>query len=190
MCSSDLTGYGKGRKIVDYVVIGNDKTITLESAFDVLPDSSSVYEITPYVLITGDGSNAVARALVDTSVANTISGIEIVSRGASYTYAVATIQGNTGGVSNAAVLNVVLGPKGGHGSNPEYELGCRSLCISTTFANTEGNTIPVTNDYRSVGLLKDPLYRSVEITVSSPTGSFEIGEIVSQANTKIGRAHV
>ena len=177
------TGYGQGRKIVDYVVIGNDKTITLESAFDVLPDSSSVYEITPYVLITGDGSNAVARALVDTSVANTISGIEIVSRGASYTYAVATIQGNTGGVSNAAVLNVVLGPKGGHGSNPEYELGCRSLCISTTFANTEGNTIPVTNDYRSVGLLKDPLYRSVEITVSSPTGSFEIGEIVSQANT-------
>lgn len=177
------TGAGQGSRIVDYTVIGSTKTVTLADAFTTSPDATSAYEITPSVLFTGDGSGAVARALVNTSSTNSIYRVEILSRGAGYTHATATVVGNTGGVSNAAVLSTVNSPKGGHGSNPEYELGAGSVCVSVSFANNESGTIPVLNDYRAVGILKDPLYSNVVITVGSPTGAFIVGETITQANT-------
>lgn len=179
----DGTGSGQGRKIVDYTVVGSSKTVTLSEAFSTSPDTTSQYQITPYVLVTGDGSGAEARALVNNSSSNAVYQIEIISRGSGYTYASATVLGNTGGVSNAAVLNVVLSPKGGHGSNPEYELGCGALCLSVNYANSESGTIPAVNDYRAIGILKDPLFANVVLTVGSPTGSFNIGQVVTQANT-------
>lgn len=177
------TGSGQGRKIVDYTVIGSTKTIDIETPFTVQPDTTTSYEITPSVTIDGNGDGAIARAVVDTNSANSISRIEILARGSGYTWATATVVGNTGGVSNAAVTNVVLGPKGGHGSNPEYELGADSLCFSATFSNTELNTIPIANDYRSIGLLKDPLFANVVLTLASTVGSYLVGETVVQANT-------
>lgn len=177
------TGNGQGRRIIDYTVIGSTKTITIDSAFDVTPDVTSVYEITPSVLIEGDGSGAMARAIVNTSVSNTISQVEIISRGSGYTYATARVTGNTSGVVNNAVLEVVMGPKGGHGSNPAYELNSTGLCISTTFANSEVGTIPVVNDYRTIGILKDPLFANVAITVGALTGVFQVGETVTQSGT-------
>ena len=179
----DGTGSGQGRKIVDYTVVGVSKTVTLSEAFTTSPDTTSQYEITPFVLITGDGEGAEARAIVNNSTSNTIHQIEIISRGQGYTYATAVVTGNTGGVSNAAVLEVVLGPKGGHGSNPEYELGCSALALSVNFANSESGTIPAVNDYRTVGLIKDPLFANVVLTVGSPTGAFNIGQVITQANT-------
>lgn len=177
------TGYGQGRKIVGYNVTGSTKTVTLESGFTTLPDTTTVYEITPNVVITGDGQNASARALVNTASSNSISGVEIINRGSGYTFATAAVQGNTGGLSNTAVLSSVLGPKNGHGSDPEYELGGAALCISINFANNESGTIPTVNDYRSIGLIKDPLFANVVITTGSLTGSFTVGEVVNQSNT-------
>lgn len=178
------TGSGQGRRITSYNVTGSTKQIIIESpAFETALDNTSQYEITPYVSVTGDGDGAVARALVNTSQSNCVSGVEIINRGSAYTFATATVQGNTGGTSNAAVLTVVLGPKGGHGSNPEYELGSRTLGIGVTFNVSESGSIPIVNDYRSIGLLKDPLYANVVFTVASPTGAFQVGEVVVQQNT-------
>lgn len=180
------TGYNQnspGKKIIDYVVVGSTKTVTLESAFDVSPSTDSVYEITPSVIITGDGEGATARALVNTSSSNSIYAIEILSRGSGYTWASAQVVGNTGGTSNAAVVSVVKGPKGGHGSNPEYELGSTGLCMSVSFANNETGTIPTHNDYRSIGVLKDPLFANVSITVTGASGAFTVNETITQANT-------
>lgn len=180
---SSGTGLGQIRKIVDYAVIGTDKVITVDSAFVTAPDTTSSYEITPSINIVGDGSNAKARALVNTSSGNSIYRVEIIERGQNYSFATATVVGNTGGVSNAASLGVVIGPKGGHGSDPEYELGGRYLGFSVSFANTEANTIPTTNDYRTIGILKDPLFANVEFTLSSVVGVYEDAEVVTQANT-------
>ena len=174
------TGAGQGRRIVDYYVIGGSKTIVLSSAFTTNPNAGTTYEITPAVVIEGDGDYAEARAIVNTAAANTISRVEIVNRGRNYTWASATVTGNTGGTSNTAILRVDMGPKGGHGSNPEYELLGTSLCISVTFANSEVGTIPVVNDYRTLGLIKDPLYANVALTLTSPNGSFTIGELITQ----------
>ena len=177
------TGLGQIRKIVDYSVIGTDKIVTIDSSFNTNPDSTSEYEITPSVNIVGDGAGARARALVNTTSSNSIYRIEIINRGSGYSYASASVQGNTGGVSNSASLSVVVGPKGGHGSDPEFELGGRYLGFSVSFANNEGNTIPTTNDYRTIGLLKDPLFANVEMSLSSVVGVFEDSETVVQSNT-------
>lgn len=176
-------GLGQIRKIVNYDVIGTDKVVTLDSAFATSPDTTSSYEITPSVNIVGDGSNAKARALVNTSSGNSIYRVEIIDRGQNYSFATATVVGNTGGVSNTANVSVVIGPKGGHGSDAEYELGGRYLGFSTSFANTEANTIPTTNDYRVIGVLKDPLFANVEFSLSSVVGSYADAELVIQANT-------
>lgn len=177
------TGMGQIKKIVDYVVSGTQKIVTLESSFTIAPDVTSVYEITPSVLFTGDGTGAIARALVNTSSSNTISGIEIINRGSGYTYVYPTVLGNTGGVSNTSLISAVIGPKGGHGKDPEIELGGKYLGISITFANSESGTIPTTNDYRTIGLIKDPLYANVELTISTATGVFTDNELVTQANS-------
>ncbi len=177
------TGQGQGSKIVDYTVVGSTKTITIENAFNTALDATSVYQITPSVSITGDGSGIVARALVNTSSSNSISQIEILNRGSGYTYAIANVVGNTGGSTNNAVLDVVLGPKGGHGFDAEYELGATALCISSRFSNNESGTIPTENDFRTIGIIKDPLYANVTLTITSLTGSFAVGESVTQANS-------
>lgn len=177
------TGLGQIRKIVNYSVIGTDKVVTLDNAFDTAPDTTSTYEITPSVDIVGDGAGAKARALVNTASGNSIYRVEIIQRGNNYSFATATVQGNTGGVSNAAVLSVVVGPKGGHGADPEFELGGRYIGCSVSFANTEGNTIPTTNDYRTIGMLKDPLFANVEFSLTSVVGVYQDEEVVTQANT-------
>lgn len=179
----DGTGIGQLRKIIDYNVVGSTKTITLQSSFTTTPDITSVYEITPSVTISGDGSGAEARALVNSSSSNTISKIEIIERGSGYTFASASVVGNTGGVSNAATLTVVLGPKGGHGKDPEIELGGKYLGLSVTFANNESGTIPTKNDYRTIGILKDPYFANVVLTIDNSTGSFTDNEILTQANS-------
>lgn len=177
------TGLGQIRKIVDYNVIGSDKVITLDSAFDIAPDTTSAYEVTPSVNIVGDGQGARARALVNTTASNSIYRVEIINRGRNYSFATASVLGNTGGVSNSAALTVVVGPKGGHGSDPEYELGGRYLGCSISFANNEANTIPATNDYRTIGILKDPLFANVEFTLATIVGTFSDSEVVTQIDT-------
>lgn len=177
------TGLGQIRKIINYSVIGTDKIITIDTGFDTNPDSTSEYEITPAVDVIGDGIGARARALVNAASSNSIYRVEIINRGKGYSYATATVQGNTGGVSNSAMLSVVIGPKGGHGSDPEFELGGRYLGFSVSFANSESNTIPTTNDYRTIGMLKDPLFANVELTLTSVVGAFGDEEVVKQSNT-------
>ena len=177
------TGLGQIKKIVDYTVIGTQKKIIVESGFSTTPDITSVYEITPSVLVQGDGTGAVARALVNTNSSNSISGIEIIKRGSGYTYATTTVLGNTSGVSNTASVSVVFGPKGGHGKDPEIELGGKYLGISVTFANNESGTIPVSNDYRTIGLLKDPFFSNVTLTIATSTGVFNDNEVVTQTDS-------
>jgi len=180
---SSGTGVGQIRRIVSYNVIGTDKVATIDSAFGIAPDATTSYEITPSITIVGDGNGAKARALVNTAASNSIYRVEIIERGSNYSFGTATVVGNTGGVSNAASLSVIVGPRGGHGADAEYELGGRYLGFSVSLANSESNTIPTINDFRTIGLLKDPLFANVEFTLSSVVGIYQDEEVVTQANT-------
>jgi hypothetical protein len=185
------TGAGQLRTITDYIVNGDNREVLLDSALTVLPDSSSIFEISPRVVIIGDGINANAIVSINPS-SNSISEIEIIGAGSGYTYADITIVANTGLIdnsnniisSNNAVVRAIISPPGGHGSNVIDELYASRVGIGVSFSNTESNTIPASNDYRRISILKDPLFANVNITLDSSVAmNFSSGETVIQANT-------
>lgn len=178
------TGAGQVRRITQYDVSGLQKLITIDSAFTISPDVTSAYQINPAVVITGDGAGATARAIINPLNANSIARVDIINRGSGYTWAATDIVSENDGYSNAAVVIPIMSPKGGHGSNPEGELQGTNIGISVTFANTEGNTIPTTNDYRTIGIVKDPQYSNVTFFYSSSEGLFTVGERVYQQSTR------
>jgi hypothetical protein len=194
-CALKITagpGSGQQRVITGYTVAGSTRRVVVDTSFSTAPTTASSYEITPLVTITGDGTGATARAIVN-STSNTIHKIEIVTRGSDYSYASVTVTGNTGIINvstgtaitaNTATAKVIISPKGGHGSNAAAELGARYVGISTTFDSTlSGGKIVDKNEIRSVGIIKDPLFSNAVLDVSSATGTFTDGETVEQSQS-------
>jgi hypothetical protein len=181
---SSGAGNGQIRNIVDYQPA--TRVITVNTAFTTPPDSTSEYLIAPKVTITGDGGGAEAYATVssNSSVNNYISRVNMVSRGQGYTYATATITGNTGGVSNTATARAIIPPAGGHGTDAPAELGCNSVGFSVSFTTNESNYISTENDYRKVAILKDPLFDKVTFGVNNAIRTFTTGETISQIEYK------
>jgi|TARA_R110002073_G_scaffold175180_3_gene332479 hypothetical protein len=173
---------GEISKVSDYVSNSSGKHLTVATALSASPDSSSRYEITPTVTISGDGTNAVARALVSTST-NTIANIQILQRGSGYTYSDVSIEANNMASANLAVARAVVGPFGGHGANPKSELDARHVIISTSFANNESTNIQTDNDFRTIGLIKNPYYANASVTIDAPSTEFQVGEIVTHSTT-------
>ena len=172
------TGAGQVRSIIDYNVIANSYQITVDSAFTPQPDLTSAYQIAPKVNVLGDGYGAKAISIVNGI--NAIDRVEVISGGYDYTYANVNITGNTGTVlTNSAVARAIISPRGGHGSNILSELNANKVGISVTFANSESNTISITNDYSTIGILKDPLFANIELTCNTTVG-FQVGETVIQ----------
>jgi len=61
-----------------------------------------------------------------------------------------------------AVFDISIPPAGGHGFNPQEELGTHSIMISVEFDDTENDTIPMSDstntfDFNQVGILINPL---------------------------------
>jgi hypothetical protein len=170
------TGVGQYAKISNYVVNSTVKALFLNDEFTVPPASDSVYEVSPGVVIVGDGTqtiNAEARAIVN-SAGNTIQRIEMLNLGLGYKYATAYISvANTVAVDSNAAITPVYSPPGGHGFDAAAELGATRLAFSTKFSNSNVD-IPLQNDYRTIGILKDPLFADVTLNInaSSTVGSF------------------
>lgn len=186
-------GAGQLRTITEYYSTGDTRRVLLNEPLTTIPNTSSVFEIGPNVVISGDGINAKAIAIVNPS-ANTISDIEIIDSGSNYTFANITIVANTGniatGTSNGfintstAKARAIIAPQGGHGSDVINELYANRIGIGMSFANTESSTIPATNDFRKLSIIKDPLFANVELTLSaSVAANFTAGEYIVQANT-------
>lgn len=203
--SSSAGAAGQYKRIVDYRGVGGQKFFLLDSAFQVPPAAGDEYEVYPYVYVWGDGTEstiAEGRAIISSTSSNSIVEIEMLNVGEGYRYGESypgqaadvlpvtinsvfiDLPASVSGSANfiAAQLQPILSPPGGHGSNPLVELGARRVCISTKFANNEGSTIPTQNDFRQVGILKNPLYTNVDIILKSgnTVGNFAIGETVYQ----------
>ena len=171
------TGAGQLRTITEYIVTGDERRILIDDPFTIAPDTTTQFEITPRVIINGDGTGAKAIAIVNTNLQNTIDRIEVIERGFGYSYANVTIVANTGYIdfendqqvinANTAQAVALLSPKNGHGSDAANELYSSRAGISVEFDQTEANTIPTENDYRKIGIMKEPLFANLEVTVSS-----------------------
>lgn len=177
---------GEYRQITNYAIENGYKKIYIDRSFDTTPSVNDTYEIYPFVFVYGNGTetaNCMARAIVSPEGGNTISRVEILSAGAGYRGANTYLQ--VEGVLNvvrSANLSPIISPIGGHGSDPYQELGANRIGISIKFANSESGYIPDSNDYRTVGIIKDPLFTGLDVSlqVGNTQGVFLSGESVYQ----------
>ena len=193
------TGSGQYRAVTGHVANSSGIFITLRSQLTTVPDGSSRYLIAPGVVVRGAGDDYVdetgaadanipvnkvsAIALVNANTGNSIYRVEVLPIGRAVNVHFASAYVNVSaqvGVSNTAILRVITGPKGGHGSNAAAEFYSSSVGIGITFANNESNTIPILNGIQTVGLLVNPKVANVQFTTQNVNGTFAIGETVTQ----------
>jgi len=150
------TGAGQVRRIINWA--GATRTLTVNTAFSVVPDVNSTYLIGPAVTITGDGEGALGYADVngDGGIAN----VTLISSGVNYSKANTVISANGG---SGASAQTYLAPFGGHGSDPVKELGGHNIIINVRLDSEDFDNL-ANADFRTIGLLKDPLLANGSIS--------------------------
>jgi len=185
---SNGSGSGAYRKINSYSIQGGRKIISIDSAFDLsnAPAAGSDFQIFPEVRIYGDGTEttaATARALVNSTASNSVYRIEMLNRGVDYKYFTANVIANSVvQVERNSIIRPIYSSPGGHGKNQDAELNAKNICVSVKFANNESNTILSTNDFQTIGILKDPLFANVQIEYGTLIGSFTTDEQIYKIN--------
>ena len=170
------------------------RRITVGTPFTVSPNTSSGYMIGPTVTVLGDGQDATARA-----VGNSTFGVKEVivnNRGKNYTTASVTISANSQHGSGANA-ETIISPVGGHGFNAIEELTGNRIMIDSRITGNESGYFTTENEFRQVGILRDPLQtvnanafftsdladQSSKLTLSSVAGQFRQDEIVFQGDS-------
>lgn len=195
---------GEYRRIVNYEGTSGTKKFIIDRAFVNTPAAGDTYEVHPYVFVWGDGSEttpAEGIAYIDSSASNSISRVDMLNVGEGYRYGESypadqpsTIPASisstyiqlpevisTANGFIAASLRPILSPKDGHGSDPYNELFAKRVCISTEFNESESGVFSTENDYRQVGVIKNPLFHEVDINIANKVGpGFSVGEKVYQ----------
>ena len=193
----------------DFIHVSTDSTVSaaaVDGALDTIEivaggssyNTSSGTTITA-IPIRGDGASGIASVVISSGAVVTAS---VTTAGTGYTYAyirnadiiAAT---NAGGAGSGANLNVIIPPKGGHGANAVKELGGFYVMMNKSLVGIEGTSdIGVTNDFRRIGLLKDPTNFGTTTVASASTrrqlfaavfssvsGTFVADEEINQAST-------
>lgn len=160
----------------------------VDGAIEIIKVTSggSSYSSTPTVTISGDGTGATANATVAN---NAVTAITITAAGSGYTRATVSISGGSGSGANATAI---ISPKGGHGSNAVEELGAKYVLLNVRLDGSESNTVSTANDFRKVGLIRDPysygttnratstnIRQTYRYTISSPTTNYSLDETVT-----------
>ena len=193
----------------DFIHVSTDSTVTaaaVDGALDTIEvvAGGSSYSLSAGATISaipirGDGSSGICSVTISSGA---IASAAVTTAGTGYTYAYITnadiIAGtNAGGAGSGGNLNVFIPPKGGHGKNAITELGGFYVMINKSLTGAEGTSdIGVGNDFRRIGLIRDP-YNYGTTTVASATtrrqihaavfssvsGTFTADEEINQAST-------
>lgn len=183
-------------------IAGSLDVALIEDAGSNLPASQTLY-----TSVKGDGSGAVVKFVTDGS--GTITSASIAARGSGYTYANVLLangnlfsdQGLTTPVATGAnavgAIEVILPPNGGHGSDHEQELNGKRVMTNIRLTYAEGaGDFPVDNDFRRIGIIKDPFnwgttdYATANtlsglkaVKITGATADFIPDEMISQTVT-------
>ena len=133
---------------------------TIETIF-VTNGGSGYFSGNTTVSIVGDGTGATANVTTSGNP-GTITAITVTTPGSGYTTATVTISGDGTNATGRAIIS----PKGGHGANAIEELGGKYIMLNVRLDGSEANTITTANEFRQVGLVRDPT------TFGSSTRSF------------------
>ena len=169
----------------------------------IVTDGGTGYTSAPSVVITGPGSGAAATATID-SATGTISRIQMdpdsstLKHGSGYTTAAITFTG--GGGTGAAARAVLPFSDSGVGADPRVDLKSASVMFHTMLEGDDSDFI-VGQDFRQIGLLKNPLDRNgtlftnttgnalKKMTLSSVVSNFTVDKII-EGQTSLAQAYI
>ena len=189
-------------------VDGAVDVVLVENAGANLPNG------THYAPIIGDGSGGVVQIVV---TAGALVSATVTNPGSGYTYGSVPLKTGTGSGATAyglfsdagltssvsvggtatGALEGVIPPQGGHGSDFELELNAKRVMTNIRLTYAEGSgDFPVDNDFRRIGILKDPYafgttsFATVDtvnglyaVKISGATADFQSDETISQTVT-------
>lgn len=155
------TGVGQLRKIVNYD--GTNKRVTVDSAFSPSPDGTSTYIVSPTISVTGDGSGLKAYSVVSNG---SINKVNVINIGENYGSATVSASANSSYGSGASFI-AHLSPPGGHGANTVAELYGHNIIMSVKLVGSEEGTVYTNNDFRVVGVIRNPLLTNNSVANSS-----------------------
>lgn len=176
----------------DYIPVKTDNTVSAAAVDGAihyvkkLTGGSGYFQANTTVTIVGDGVSATASPVI---VGGQLTQVTISNKGSGYTYATAVIAG--AGVGATAIP--IISPKNGHGHDAVKELYGTYVMINARLAGSESSTIPTSNDYRKLGLVRDPfLFETTTVAYgsnyratyrytfgTSPTALYQADETVS-----------
>lgn len=161
--------------------------LQIANGFPIVPTNGSTFEVYPQLQVVGPGTETqevIARALVNSISSNSIYRVEVLQRGIGFANVVSAnvLANSVVGVGTPAQIRPILSPPGGHGFNMYAELNATNLIIWQQFSGSESNTIPITNQYQQIGILFNPTFSNVHLTLINTTFPFQAGETASLIN--------
>ena len=168
---------------------------------------------TLYGAIIGDGTGGIVQLTVS---GGSITKAVIQAKGSGYTYATVPLVNGTGsgatayglfssstlttgpvttiGSTTTGTIEPIISPQGGHGFDMEQELNAKRVMLNVRLTYDEGSgDFPVDNDFRRIGIIKDPLLNGTNnlatantlsglsaIKITGATAGYQADEIISQ----------
>jgi len=203
----------------DFIPVATDSAVNaaaVDGSLDIVrvTAGSGYTDGTYYAAVTGDGSSGVVEIVVSGGAiaSQGTTGSNVYTSGSGYTFAnvdltdtysdaLLSVSASMGAGVGGAVVPIVS-PKGGHGADAVTELGGHYVMMNVKLEQFEGDDISVANDFREVGIVRNP-YNFGTTTVSSattrrqtyavyfasaPSADFEPDEKITQATTgAVGR---
>jgi len=142
---------------------------------------------THYAPIVGDGFGGKVEIVV---TGGSITSVNVIDTGEDYTYASVSLTSGTGSGTSAyglfsdealtapvvvssnatGALEPIISPEGGHGSNMEQELNAKRVMLNIRLVYAEGSgDFPVENDFRRIGIIRDPVLAGTTSFATSDT---------------------
>jgi len=167
----------------DFIPVVTDSTIStaaVNGSIDTvrITAGSGYTDGTYYTAIDGDGSSGIVEIVVSGGAIQPqgSSGTNVFAAGTGYTFATVDLTdtysdnaltlSSSIGAGTGGSVTPIISPRGGHGFNAVEELGAHYVMMNTKLEQAEGDDVTVANDFREVGIVKDP-YNFGTTTISS-----------------------
>ena len=188
----------------DFMAVGTDSTVSsaaVDGAVNIVKiktaGSGGADGTHTGIAIRGDGTGGVCSVTVSSGA---VTAVTVTTPGTGYTFGtISNAQIVAAGATSltGAELDVIIEPKGGHGSNAVEELGAFFVMMNVSLEGTESansGDVTVANDFRRVCLIRDPnasgsaasantLRATYAVNLTGVSGTFTVDEEINQAST-------
>ena len=175
--SIDVIGAGSEAQIVPNLTVGdlntNQATIELlavPGTIDAIKvtNTGASYSSSITIQVVGDGTGCTASGTV---INGKLTKVTILTPGKNYTKASVVITGTQGTNPITAQARAIVSPFDGHGKNAINELFAKDISLFSSISSERNQGFTVLNDYRQIGIIKNPQKFSNNLRYTILTGS-------------------